>query len=104
MKRKVGNQKMGVCVDCASDVLWRESYIVRNKVWEQAGMAWDGGFLHLTCLEKRLGRKLTVKDFLARFKGHKPNGTMIMECLDPTTFKAEHDERQKQENGRSRAC
>lgn len=41
-----------------------EVYIVRPKVWEQAGMTDMGGCLCIGCLEKRLGRRLRPKDFL----------------------------------------
>jgi hypothetical protein len=45
-------------VDSTSEV-----YTVKNDVWKAAGMEPDGGCLCIKCLEKRLGRKLTVQDF-----------------------------------------
>jgi len=41
-----------------------ELYIVKNSVWESAGMASYGGCLCVGCLEKRIGRKLKPRDFL----------------------------------------
>jgi hypothetical protein len=40
-----------------------EVYIVRDKVWQAAGMEPMGGCLCIGCLEKRLGRLLRPKDF-----------------------------------------
>jgi len=41
--------------------------MVKNPVWRAAGMPNAGsegdGMLHRLCLEKRLGRELTIKDF-----------------------------------------
>jgi hypothetical protein len=42
---------------------WSEVYTVRNTVWKQAGMEGWGGCLCIGCLEKRIGRQLTPKDF-----------------------------------------
>ena len=40
-----------------------EIYIVKSAIWKAAGMADWGGCLCIGCLEKRLGRMLTPKDF-----------------------------------------
>jgi hypothetical protein len=40
-----------------------EVYIVRKKLWLKAGMKPWGGCLCVGCLEKRIGRQLTPKDF-----------------------------------------
>ena len=40
-----------------------ESYMVQKAVWEEAGMERDGGYLCIGCLERRLGRMLTPRDF-----------------------------------------
>lgn len=40
-----------------------EVYMVRRKIWKQAGMEPWGGCLCIGCLEKRLGRQLTPRDF-----------------------------------------
>jgi len=50
-----------LCVDCSTDR--PELYMVWPAVWQAAGMAYNDGWLCLPCLEARLGRKLTVKDF-----------------------------------------
>jgi hypothetical protein len=42
-----------------------EIYTVRDAVWKKAGMEPMGGCLCISCLEKRLGRKLKPKDFPA---------------------------------------
>jgi hypothetical protein len=41
-----------------------EVYTVKPKVWKAAGMEPMGGCLCIGCLEKRLGRQLTPKDFM----------------------------------------
>lgn len=49
----------GTCVDCGRACRVKDDFIVRSSVWEEAGMnGWHAGFLHLRCLEARLGRKL----------------------------------------------
>ncbi len=40
-----------------------EVYSVRSAIWKAAGMEPSGGCLCIGCLEKRLGRRLTPKDF-----------------------------------------
>jgi hypothetical protein len=40
-----------------------EVYDVRPSLWNKAGMSETGGCLCIGCLEKRLGRMLTPKDF-----------------------------------------
>jgi hypothetical protein len=41
-----------------------EVYAVHDKVWRKAGMEPWGGCLCISCLEKRLGRRLKPKDFV----------------------------------------
>lgn len=47
------------CAECKGGDL--EMYMVHNAVWTAAGM--EKGFLHLPCLERRLGRTLSADDF-----------------------------------------
>lgn len=47
------------CEVCRDDV--DEAYMVHDAVWASAGMG-EVGVLHLRCLEKRLGRALTLAD------------------------------------------
>ena len=55
----------GTCRDCGKPCYGRDSYIVRPSVWKAAGLSgWRSGFLHLKCLEKRLGRRVKKKEFL----------------------------------------
>lgn len=62
-----------ICKDCEMDTTpctgtrgcrhkgrW-EHYMVLNKVWSRAGM--KEGFLCIGCLETRIGRRLTPRDF-----------------------------------------
>src|SRR5262249_10299080 len=46
-----------------------EVYIVRNPIWKEAGMAPWGGCLCIGCLEKRLGRELSPRDFANKYPG-----------------------------------
>jgi hypothetical protein len=40
-----------------------EVFIVRDSVWKKAGVEPWGGCLCIGCLERRIGRRLTPKDF-----------------------------------------
>jgi hypothetical protein len=57
------------CVDCGAETLSQEPgepteyYMVRDEVWEAAGMHPPGGCLCIGCLEARLGRQLCPRDF-----------------------------------------
>lgn len=55
-----------------------ETYMVRDKVWKEAGMIPWGGCLCIGCLEKRLGRRLKPKDFV---RGHPFNSAPGTERL-----------------------
>lgn len=51
------------CLDCHVDTsAIKEYYMVKNKVWRKAHPD-DNGMLCISCLETRLGRVLTYKDF-----------------------------------------
>ena len=57
------------CADCGCDTSGSEYYMVRNDVWEQAlrhniRPVEDNVFLCIGCLEKRIGRTLTRRDFM----------------------------------------
>jgi hypothetical protein len=52
-----------------------EVYMVTPAVWEAAGMEPAGGCLCIGCLEKRLGRTLTPKDFYPRHPCNRLPGT-----------------------------
>src|SRR5262245_59749408 len=56
------------CADCRR-CTWGEVYMVHDHLWEAAGMAPDGGFLCIGCLETRLGRRLAPADFRGRGSG-----------------------------------
>jgi len=47
------------CMDCKNE--WPHSFMVRDIIWKEAGLL--KGFICLTCLEKRLKRKLKKDDF-----------------------------------------
>lgn len=50
-----------VCMDCKKDV-WNEYYMLYSHVWKKANPKVNGK-LCIGCVENRLGRKLTKKDF-----------------------------------------
>ena len=52
-----------------------EVYIVKPNIWKSAGMEAMGGCLCIGCLEKRLGRKLTPKDFPRKHPLNQTPGT-----------------------------
>jgi hypothetical protein len=43
-----------------------EVYMVRDSVWKAAGLEPMGGCICIGCLEQRLGRRLSPKDFPRR--------------------------------------
>jgi len=51
-----------LCLDCGKDTFRNEYYMLRNPVWKKANPKIKG-MLCIKCVEKRLGRKLTKKDF-----------------------------------------
>jgi hypothetical protein len=55
------------CVDCGKDTGGEngEYYMVRDDVWAASGLSPNGGMLCLACLERRIKRPLTDKDFTA---------------------------------------
>jgi hypothetical protein len=55
------------CVDCGKDTgaPSGEYYSVGDDVWAASGLAPNGGMLCLACLERRIGRPLTMEDFAA---------------------------------------
>lgn len=55
------NQGITITYDEFSEV-----YMVKPKIWKAAGMEPMGGCLCVGCLEKRIGRTLTPKDFLRK--------------------------------------
>jgi hypothetical protein len=52
-----------------------EIYEVKRQIWEAAGMEPMNGCLCIGCLEKRLGRTLTAKDFVRNGPLNKMPGT-----------------------------
>jgi hypothetical protein len=52
-----------------------EIYIVKEQVWKAARMEPYGGCLCICCLEKRIGRTLTPKDFPRHHPLNKTTGT-----------------------------
>jgi hypothetical protein len=52
-----------------------EIYAVKAQIWKAAGMEPMGGCLYIGCLEKRLGRTLTAKDFVRKHPFNKMPGT-----------------------------
>ncbi len=47
--------------------------------------AWDAGYLHIECLEKRLGRKLTEDDLLVRYGSETANAVKMSVSPDYLT-------------------
>jgi hypothetical protein len=57
-------RKPAECHDCGED--WPEFFRVHNAVWKEAvGAEWRL-ILCVSCLEERLGRRLTIADFDAK--------------------------------------
>lgn len=49
------------CLHCKEPVYY--DYIVKTEIWEEAGLAYHDGVLHLPCLEQLLNRELSLNDF-----------------------------------------
>jgi hypothetical protein len=64
---------------------WHDEYIVRGHIWLEAGMAYDSGYLHQSCLEARLGRKLQPEDFLMWFEEYGRKGVQMSAHKDYLT-------------------
>jgi hypothetical protein len=72
-----------ICVDCKVDTGAGgngEFYMVKNAVWQAAGMDptdcpenYRRFYLCIGCLEERLGRRLTPEDFLDCPLNHRPS-------------------------------
>jgi hypothetical protein len=57
------------CLDCQIDVVEEEHYcMLRRPVWRQTGLGPYDGVLCLDCIERRIGRRLTLADFLVAQK------------------------------------
>ena len=53
------------CADCKVNCLKiKEYYMVTNSCWKRAGMQPLSGMLCIGCLEKRLSKKLTARNFI----------------------------------------
>jgi DNA-directed RNA polymerase subunit RPC12/RpoP len=64
-KTKEEIRKGFLCMDCGKDIYKsNEYYTLLNKVWHRICPTDWKGILCLTCVEKRLGRKLHRDDFL----------------------------------------
>ena len=90
-EEKLSARQMGICHDCSLPIAWRENYIVRPEVWAAAEMPPHGGYLHLTCLETRIGRELETADFLVVYVGE-DSAAMKMQVLDLASYLRFNDE------------
>jgi hypothetical protein len=54
------------CIDCGKCTSSSgEYYMIYDEIWAASGLEPDGGMLCLHCLERRIGRHLTIDDFTA---------------------------------------
>lgn len=57
-------EERDLCVDCGVNTIeGNEYFMVTDALWKRAGMRRHGGFLCIGCLETRIGRQLTSRDF-----------------------------------------
>lgn len=59
------------CQDCPTDTSNDNYYMVNNALWKQAHPN-EHGMLCLPCLEKRVGRRLALSDFIEAVINHRP--------------------------------
>ena len=61
-------KRYAYCLDCEADTfVLKDWYMVRDELWQQVITTKDLAtrkFLCILCLEKRLGRKLCLADFM----------------------------------------
>jgi hypothetical protein len=62
LRSYIGDDGPELCHDCGADTT-TEYYLVHDQLRASAGMAPDGGFLCVGCIETRLGRELNAADF-----------------------------------------
>lgn len=55
------NHKNFLCIKCGKDT-WDEYYMLYSRIWKRVNPKVKG-MLCIDCVEARLGRKLTKKDF-----------------------------------------
>ncbi len=61
-KRKIQkSHKNFICIGCGKDT-WNEYYMLYGRIWRRANPR-EKGMLCISCVEEKLGRKLTKKDF-----------------------------------------
>jgi hypothetical protein len=68
------SKRKWLCVDCSRNTQ-HEHYFVHNEVWASAGMP-ECGMLCVGCLEDRLGRQLTSRDFTSAHINNPKTNTM----------------------------
>jgi len=61
------------CLDCGINTKYSEYYMVHNEIWLSSGLGLDDGMLCISCLEKRIGRKLNKNDFTDCLLNHMPD-------------------------------
>jgi hypothetical protein len=53
------------CIHCRKACRFpSDLFIVRSSTWQEAGLVWDSGHIHLKCLETKLGRKVSQDEML----------------------------------------
>lgn len=60
LARIVKHAKYTYCIECGEKT-W-DSFMVRNRLWAEV-VGPKGGYVHLNCLEERLGRSFRPEDF-----------------------------------------
>lgn len=76
--RNLLNQHFYTCLECKLPLYYE--YVVHKEVWETAELDYHDGVIHLPCLEKRLGRALTLEDFIEPI-GKKSQGQSINDAI-----------------------
>jgi hypothetical protein len=84
------------CNDCGVNVIEKGDYcMLRSDIWkDQFGLGWNDN-LCLACIEKRLGRKLTMLDLISftYIEGHPMSATLLSRLPPPTLRKNRHKAR-----------
>lgn len=80
------NDHFRTCAECGEPLFY--AYCLKDDVWAATGYEYHGGTLHLPCVERLIGRKLTLDDFNFQIlkQGHSINDAIKWAALNQPKF------------------
>ena len=53
------------CLHCEKEFTYEDyAYMVCDHIWKEAGFSYHQGYVHILCLENKIGRSLKKTDFM----------------------------------------